>query len=97
MIFVFMVLHWPIPERRHELARSMLDMREALLKVPGCVSVDPPYLNQDGECLVGISRWESKQAFLDSGITLLPEDTIVDGETRPRQRLLLEEAPLGPT
>ncbi|MFC8503120.1 hypothetical protein ACFUC1_12205 [Pedococcus sp. NPDC057267] len=95
MSFVFMVLHWPHADRRDELARSMLAMRDALLNIPGCVAVDPPYLNEDGQCLVGISRWESKQAFLDSGITLLPDDHVVEGETRPRQRFLMQEALAG--
>ncbi len=95
MSFVFMVLHWPSPQRRDDLARSMLGMRRAMLSVPGCVAVDPPYLDEDGECLVGISRWESKQAFLDSGITLGPPDEVVEGETRPRERFLMEEALAG--
>jgi len=41
---------------------------------------------------VGISKWESKQAFLASGITLRPPDEVVEGETRPRQRFFLEQA-----
>jgi hypothetical protein len=92
MSFVFLVLHWPAANRRDELARSMLGMRDAMLAVPGCIGVDPPYLTDDGLCLVGISRWVSKKAFLDSGITLGPADEIVEGETRPRQRFLMEEA-----
>lgn len=92
MSFVFMVLHWPEPGHADALARSMLDMRTALLATPGCVGVDPPYRTEDGQCLVGISRWESRQVFLDSGVTLPPPDEIVEGEKRPRQRFLLEEA-----
>jgi heme-degrading monooxygenase HmoA len=92
MSFMFMVLHWPEPGHCDALAESMRDMRHALSGLPGCTSVEPPYLTDDGTCLVGISRWESKQAFLASGITLRPAEEIVEGETRPRQRLLLEEA-----
>lgn len=88
-----MVFHWPDAQRRDELADSMRGMREAMLAVPGCLSVDPPYLAEDGECLVGISRWESRKAFLDSGITLGAGDEVVEGETRPRQRFLMDEAP----
>jgi heme-degrading monooxygenase HmoA len=95
MTFIFMVLHWPEPGHCDALAESMRDMRHALSGLPGCTSVEPPYLTDDGTCLVGISRWESKQAFLASGITLRPAEEIVEGETRPRQRLLLEEAGAG--
>ena len=92
MSFVFLVLHWPEPDRAGALARSMGEMRASLLEIPGCVGVDPPLRTSDASCLVGISRWESAQAFRDSGITLRPDDEIVPGETRPRQRFLLEEA-----
>lgn len=88
-----MVFHWPKPEQRQALARSMREMREALRNTPGCIDVDPPYLvDHEGECLVGISKWESKEAFFASGFVLRAPDDIVEGETRPRQRFLLEEA-----
>jgi len=92
MSFVFMVFHWPEDGRCDELAQSMREMGGALAGMPGCTAVEPPYLTEDGSCLVGISKWESRQAFFASGITLRPPDEIVDGETRPRQRFLLEEA-----
>lgn len=87
-----MVFHWPEEGNRDALARSMREMRDLLAGTPGCVSVEPPYLTEDGSCLVGISKWESRQAFLGSGITLRPPGEIVEGETRPRQRFLLDEA-----
>jgi hypothetical protein len=87
-----MVFHWPEDGQRDDLARLMREMGRALGSLPGCIAVDPPYLTEDGSCLVGISKWESRQAFLASGITLRPSDEIVDGETRPRQRFLLDEA-----
>jgi uncharacterized protein YndB with AHSA1/START domain len=54
-----------------------------------------PGKTDDGTCLVGISKWESRQAFFASGLTLRPPDEIVEGETRPRQRLFLEEVASG--
>jgi len=90
--FIFMVLHWPEPDRRDALAQSMREMRDLLSATPGCLAVEPPYVTDDGYCLVGISKWESKEAFLGSGIKLRPPGEIADGETRPRQRFLLEEA-----
>jgi quinol monooxygenase YgiN len=92
MSFIFMVLHWPEPGHREALAQSMREMRDALSGLPGCTSVEPPYLADDGTCLVGISKWESRQAFFASGMTLRPPEEIVEGETRPRQRFFLEEA-----
>lgn len=91
MSFIFMVLHWPEPGHRDALAQSMREMRDALSDMPGCTSVEPPYLTDDGTCLVGISKWESRQAFFASGITMRPPDEIVNGETRPRQRFFLNE------
>jgi heme-degrading monooxygenase HmoA len=85
-----MVFHWPEPGRRDDLARSMREMREALERTPGCIGVEPPLLTEDGECLVGFSKWESREAFAASGFTLRAADEIVEGETRPRQRFLLE-------
>jgi Antibiotic biosynthesis monooxygenase len=95
MSFVFMVFHWPEPGRRDALAQEMREMREALTEKPGCLAAEPPYLTEDDDCLVGISKWESRQAFFDSGITLRGAGEIVDGETRPRQRFLLQEAEPG--
>jgi quinol monooxygenase YgiN len=90
--FVFMVFHWPEPDKVDTLAESMREMRDLLLARPGCTAVEPPYLTEDGRCLVGISKWESKEAFEASGITLRPTDEVVEGETHPRQRFLLDEA-----
>lgn len=87
-----MVFHWPEPGHRDVLAQSMREMGGALAGLPGCTGVEPPYLTDDGTCLVGISKWESRQAFFASGITLRPPGEIAQDETRPRQRFLLEEA-----
>ena len=84
-----MVFHWPEAECRDALAQSMREMRDALASLPGCIAVDPPYLTDDA-CLVGISKWESREAFF-AGVTLGPADEVIEGETRPRQRFLLEE------
>ena len=92
MSFIFMVFHWPQQDHRNTLAHSMREMGQSLARTPGCLSVEPPYLTEDGTCLIGISKWESRQAFFASGITLRPADEIAEGETRPRDRYLLDEA-----
>ena len=93
MSFIFMVFHWPESGHRDALAQGMREMRDVLLATPGCLAVEPPYLTEGDECLVGISKWESKEAFLASGITLGPPDETVEGETLPRQRFFLHEIP----
>jgi hypothetical protein len=92
MAFVFIVLHYPEPEQREALVRSMSEMGGILRDLPGCVAAEPPYRTDDGDCIVGISKWKSREAFLSSGLELRPPDEIVEGEARPRQRFLLDEA-----
>ncbi len=87
--FVFMVLHYPTANNRDRLAADMGSMRSAMENQPGCLGVDPPLLTEDGACLIGYSRWQSKEAFLATGITLSPANEVIDGEQRPRQRFLL--------
>jgi Antibiotic biosynthesis monooxygenase len=91
---VFMVFHWPEPSRTQQLAASMREMRDALLAIPGCIGVEPPYLTEaeGAECLVGISKWESEDMFQSSGVVLRAPDEIVEGETRPRRRFFLRPA-----
>jgi quinol monooxygenase YgiN len=88
--FVFMVFHWPEPDKVDALASGMREMRELMLAEPGCLGVEPPYLTDNGLCLVGISKWESKEVF-EAAISLGPAGEIVEGETRPRERFLLDE------
>ena len=77
MSFIFMVLHYPTLEHRDELARQMGEMGAFLSATPGCVEVGPPYLTEDGRCLIGISTWESKEAFLAAGLTVGGSDEVV--------------------
>ena len=95
-LFVFLVLHYPAPENTEQLLRGMNDMRAGLQSLPGCLGVDPPLLTADGTCLVGYSRWESEEAFWATGITLGSADEVIEGELRPRQRLLLKAQPAAP-
>lgn len=51
---MFMVFHWPESGRSEDLAASMREMRDALLAIPGCVGVEPPFLTEvDGEECIG--------------------------------------------
>jgi len=90
MSFVFMVVHWPRPDRLADLASSMRAMGDTMLTEPGCTAVEPPLVTDDREQLIGISHWTSKEAFLAWGITMPPPGEIVKGELRPRARYMLE-------
>jgi hypothetical protein len=88
-----MTLHYPSPEAVEALAEGMLQMRDWMESQPGCLGVDPPLLTEDGTCLVGYSRWESKQALLATGINL---DALIEtpsSELRPRQPYFLTSRP----
>lgn len=67
-MFVFMTLHYPSADNVESLAEGMAQMRGWMESQPGCLGVEPPLLSEDGACLVGFSRWESKEAFLATGI-----------------------------
>ncbi len=58
---------------------------------PGVIEAGP-WQEPGSDCVIGISKWTSREAFLATGITLEPSDEIPPGETRPRQRFLLEDA-----
>jgi len=81
-----MTLHYPSPDNVQELAHGMAQMRGWMQSQPGCLGVEPPLLSEDGTCLVGYSRWESKEAFLATGIDLEALGETPSGELRPRQR-----------
>lgn len=92
-MFVFMTLHYPAPEHASALAEGMAEMRGWMESQPGCLGVDPPLLTEDQTCLVGYSRWRSKEALLATGIDL---DALADApatEVRARQPYFLTAPP----
>ena len=96
-MFVFMTLHYPSPGNVQALAHGMVQMRGWMQSQPGCLGVEPPLLSEDGTCLVGYSRWESKEAFLSTGIDLEALGETPSGELRPRLRYFLTTSPNGST
>ena len=96
-MFVFMTLHYPSPDNVQALAHGMAQMRGWMQSQPGCLDVEPPLLSEDGTCLVGYSRWESKEAFLATGIDLEALGETPSGELRPRLRYFLTTSPNGST
>lgn len=88
-MFVFMTLHYPSPDAVEGLAQGMAQMRGWMESQPGCHGVEPPLLTDDGTCLVGYSRWESKEALLATGIDLDALAVTPGSELRPRQAYFL--------
>jgi heme-degrading monooxygenase HmoA len=91
MSYIFIAVHYPEPARRDEIYASMVAMASSLTGVPGLLEVGP-WLEHDGERIVGVSRWESREAF-DAAMpgSGIPNDTVHDGETRPREYLHLSQ------
>ena len=92
-MFVFMTLHYPSPGNVQALANGMAQMRGWMESQPGCLGVEPPLLTEDGTCLVGYSRWESKEALLATGIDLDALAQTPSSELRPRQSYFLTSSP----
>ena len=50
------------PGNVQALAHGMAQMGGWMQSQPGGLGLEPPLLSEDGTCLVGYSRWESKEA-----------------------------------
>jgi hypothetical protein len=88
-----MTLHYPSADSVEALAEGMAQMRGWMESQPGCLGVDPPLLTEDRTCLVGYSRWESKEALAATGIDLDALAETPSTELRPRQPYFLSSAP----
>lgn len=90
MSFAFVVFHYPEPERREELLAGMREMAEQFAAAPGLVEVQQ-WWDEANDCLVGWSRWESREAFEALGVKRPPEGSPPPaGERAPRRRFYLE-------
>jgi heme-degrading monooxygenase HmoA len=82
--YVFMAVHYPQAGQRNDVYVSMKRMAESMAGTPGLIEIGP-WLEYDGDAVVGLSRWESREAFEaampGSGV---PNTIIHEGETRPR-------------
>jgi heme-degrading monooxygenase HmoA len=85
MTYIFMAVHYPEPGRRDDLYRRMAGVADRLAGTPGLIEIGP-WLQDGDERVVGVSRWESREAFEaampGSGV---PNDTIHEWECRPRE------------
>lgn len=84
MTYIFMAVHYPAPGRGADVWASMAKMAQAAAGTPGLIEIGP-WLEHEGDRVVGLSRWESREAFEaampGSGV---PNDIVHEGERRPR-------------
>jgi heme-degrading monooxygenase HmoA len=83
--YIFMAVHYPEPGTRDHVYASMSAMAESVAGTPGLIEIGP-WLDQDGDRVIGLSRWESRAAF-DAA---MPGSGVLStvthsGERRPRE------------
>lgn len=62
MAFMFLSIHYPKPEHRDDVLRSMERVGEALRGASGLRQIGP-WKEEGGGRIVGLSIWESRDAF----------------------------------
>jgi hypothetical protein len=96
MTYIFMAVHYPAPGQLDEVHASMRRMADSAAGTAGLIEIGP-WVDVDGTRVVGISKWESREAFEaampGSG---QPNATVFPGEARPRDYFHLESGPLDP-
>src|SRR5579862_1835893 len=70
----------------------MVEMRDELLDMPGSIAVEAPYFYAEGDCLIGISKSESREAFEAAVIFVQRTETskarcVPDGDSFWRKRI----------
>ena len=63
-MFLFYAVHYPQPEKEELLVQSMHEFGELMKKQPGNIFQAPyPFKDPEKGTLMGISIWESEEAF----------------------------------
>jgi hypothetical protein len=63
-MFIFYSIHYPLPEKEGLLVQSMHEFGELMKKQPGLLFQAPyPFKDTEKGTLMGISIWESQEAF----------------------------------
>jgi len=93
--FLFLAIHYPKPEHRDDVLRSMQRVGDALRGAPGLRQIGP-WKEAEGGRIVGISIWESRAAFeralaqFNSTARARPEEW----EERPSEEIFAEQVAL---
>lgn len=98
MAFIFIAIHYPRPEHREDVLRSMQRVGEALKGAPGLLQVGP-WQEEEGDRLMGISVWESRGTFERAledlgrfGDAGSQDPSRGDWEERPAEEIFAESA-----
>jgi hypothetical protein len=63
-MFLFYTVHYPYPDKEALLVESMHQFGELMSQQPGFIFVAPyPFKDPEKGTLMGISMWESEEAF----------------------------------
>jgi len=91
-MYIFMAVHYPTEGHAEEVRASMARMAASMTGTPGLLEI-APWVECDESRVVGISRWESKDAF-DAAMpgSGVPGGVIHPGERKPREYFHLEPA-----
>ena len=83
--YIFMAVHYPESGTRDQVYARMSGMAESMGGTPGLLEIGP-WLDTTGDRVIGLCRWESREAFEKampgSGV---PSSTVHEGESRPRE------------
>jgi len=83
--YIFMAVHYPEPGKIDEVYAGMSAMADSMAGTPGLIEIGP-WLDRDGVRVVGLSRWESREAF-DAAMpgSGVPNTVTHSGESGPRE------------
>jgi len=92
-MFIFYSIHYPHPEKEEQLAQSMHEFGKLMKAQPGNLFVAPyPFKNPANGTLMGLSLWESQEAFQAALSTLesaQKDRASREWETRPTEVYML--------
>jgi len=72
-MFIFYSIHYPKPEAEHLVIDSMHDYGELMATQPGLLFIAPyPFKDEEAGTLMGVSIWESAEAFQSAMAALAP-------------------------
>ena len=93
-MFIFYSIHYPQPEKEELLAQSMHEFGELMKTQQGLVFVAPyPFKNPENGTLMGVTIWESKDAFqtaMSNLESVRKERPSRDWEIRPTEVYMLD-------
>lgn len=92
-MFLIYAVHYPQPEKEELLIQSMHQFSELMKKQPGIIFVNSsPFRDTEKGTLVGISIWESQEAFQAAALTLQHAFPSDEWEVKPREVSMLNSA-----